>query len=219
MLESGLWYLRIFPHFRISFTNLSLSQNILERRVQKPPRKERSTCSLYCVQTSSFLWGCGESVNPPKLNIQEVHDQGALSSRPKGDPGPLPIFQNFFTFVKSHPSPVWMNTNQIWMYFHYMYFLVDETRKHLHMLVSVHVHMYIVQYIHVLYVLSWYCKLLSVFYHQKCNSCVPFSSALAKSLVRINNVHYVQSDKKSKEMIINCMDCLHVHKNKAREQK
>ena len=46
----------------------------------------------------SCLWGCGESVNPPKLNIQDV--QGALSSRPKGDPGPLPIFQDFFTFVK-----------------------------------------------------------------------------------------------------------------------
>ena len=38
----------------------------------------------------SCLWGCVEPVNPPNLNIQEV--QGALSSRPKGDPGPLPIF-------------------------------------------------------------------------------------------------------------------------------
>ena len=42
----------------------------------------------------SCLWGCGESVNPPKLNIQEV--QGAnLSSRPKGDlcnPQPIRIF-------------------------------------------------------------------------------------------------------------------------------
>ena len=47
----------------------------------------------------SCLWGCGESVNPPKLNIQEV--QGALSSRPKGDPGPLPVFSGLFTFVKS----------------------------------------------------------------------------------------------------------------------
>ena len=40
----------------------------------------------------SCLWGCGESVNPLKLNIQEV--QEALSSRPKGDPGLLPIFQD-----------------------------------------------------------------------------------------------------------------------------
>ena len=43
----------------------------------------------------SCLWGCGESVNPPKLNIQQV--QGALSSRPKRDT------QDFFTFVRSHP--------------------------------------------------------------------------------------------------------------------
>ena len=49
----------------------------------------------------SCLWGCGESVNPPKLNIQEV--QGALSSRPKGNPSLLPIFQDFFTSVKWHP--------------------------------------------------------------------------------------------------------------------
>ena len=35
----------------------------------------------------SCLLGCGESVNPPKFNTQEV--QGALSSRLKGDPGPV----------------------------------------------------------------------------------------------------------------------------------
>ena len=46
----------------------------------------------------SCLWGCGQSVNPPKLNIHEVH--GALTFRPKGDQGPSPIFQDF---VKSHP--------------------------------------------------------------------------------------------------------------------
>ena len=45
----------------------------------------------------SRLWGCGESVDPPKLNIQEV--QGALSSRSKEDPGPLPIFQDFILSV------------------------------------------------------------------------------------------------------------------------
>ena len=49
----------------------------------------------------SCLWGCGESVNPPKLNIQEV--QGAVSSRPKGDPGMLAIFQDFFLFCEIHP--------------------------------------------------------------------------------------------------------------------
>ena len=38
----------------------------------------------------SCLWGCGESVNPPK--IQEV--QGALSYRPKGDP--VSLFSGFW---------------------------------------------------------------------------------------------------------------------------
>ena len=80
--------------FQISgFIQISLCLQICLKEEQYPPRKERS--SLYC------LWGCGELVNLPKLNIQEVH--GALSSRPKGDPGPLPIFQDFFTDVKSRP--------------------------------------------------------------------------------------------------------------------
>ena len=39
-------------------------------------------------------------MNPPKFNIQEV--QEPLSSRPKGDSGQLPIFQDF-SLVKSHP--------------------------------------------------------------------------------------------------------------------
>ena len=47
----------------------------------------------------SFLLA-GDVENPQKLNIQEV--QGALSSRPNGDPCLLPTFQDFFTFVKSH---------------------------------------------------------------------------------------------------------------------
>ena len=40
--------------------------------------------------------------NPPKWNIQEV--QGALSSRPKGDPGLLPIFQDFVFFCQMYMS-------------------------------------------------------------------------------------------------------------------
>ena len=52
----------------------------------------------------SCLWGCGESVNPPELKVQ-----GALSSRPKGDPGPLPIFQDFF-IVSNHTSEMFTHT-------------------------------------------------------------------------------------------------------------
>ena len=46
----------------------------------------------------SCLWGCGESVNHVKVNTQEV--QGALSSRPKGDPDLQPIFPDL---LLSHP--------------------------------------------------------------------------------------------------------------------
>ena len=48
----------------------------------------------------SCLWEYGESVNPPKLNIQEV--QGALSSRPKRVKGLLPIFR-IFDFCQNTP--------------------------------------------------------------------------------------------------------------------
>ena len=51
------------------------------------------------------LWGCRESVNRSKLNIQELQGATCMSSRSKGDPDPLSIFQDFFTFkVKSQPS-------------------------------------------------------------------------------------------------------------------
>ena len=59
----------------------------------------------------SCLWGCGESVNPQKLNIQEV--QGALSSRPNGDPGPLPIFQDLLGLLLSNHTPVFSSLVQI----------------------------------------------------------------------------------------------------------
>ena len=65
------------------YLNFLLPQNVLEGR------------EVACIVSKplvSCLWGCGESVNPPELNIQEA--QGALSSRLKGDPGPLPICQD-----------------------------------------------------------------------------------------------------------------------------
>ena len=86
------------------YTNLPLPQQFLERR--EVATKERKTC-IVSKPPVSYLCGCGESVNPPKLNIQEV--QGALSSRPKGDPGLLHIFQDFLVLIKSHPW--WMQTN------------------------------------------------------------------------------------------------------------
>ena len=60
---------------------------------------------LACIVLKSLvscLWGCGESVNPPKLNIEEV--LGTLSSSPNGDPGPLPIFQDFVLLSNHTPD-------------------------------------------------------------------------------------------------------------------
>ena len=84
------------------FANLPLPQNVLERREVATTRKERS--SLYCVQTLQFLvcGGCGESVNPPKLNIQEV----------QGDPGPLPIFQDVLLVSNHSPDYIHYDTHK-----------------------------------------------------------------------------------------------------------
>ena len=59
-----------------------MPQNILEG-------KKEVTC-IVSKPLVSCLCGYGDSVNPPKVHIQEV--QGALSSR-----------SGFFTFVKLHP--------------------------------------------------------------------------------------------------------------------
>ena len=88
------------------FTNLPLPRNFLERR--EVATKERKWPVL-CPDLVSCLWGCGESVNLPKLNIQQV--QGTLSSRQKGHPGPLPIFQDLCTFVKSYPWSLYVKAN------------------------------------------------------------------------------------------------------------
>ena len=60
-----------------------MPKHFLERR--EVATKERKNLPV--------LWGCGESVNTPKLNIQEV--QVALSSRPKGGPRPTTHFSGF----------------------------------------------------------------------------------------------------------------------------
>ena len=91
-----LWFLRTFADLRILYKSPVASELFGQKRSIHQGKKE-----VACIGSKplvSCLWGCGESLNPPKLNIQE-----ALSSRPKGDPGPLPIFQDFFTFVKWQP--------------------------------------------------------------------------------------------------------------------
>ena len=76
----------IFPDFRFFF-HMSLCLKIFLKNSHQG--KE----SIVSKSLVSCLWGCVESVNPPKLNIQEV--QWAVSSRPNRDPGLLPIFQDF----------------------------------------------------------------------------------------------------------------------------
>ena len=93
--NSCLCFLRIF------FTNLPLLQHFLERW-EVATKKRKEVACIVSKPLVSCLWGCGESVNPPKLNIQEV--QGALSSRPKGDPGTLPIFQDFLLLSNHTPE-------------------------------------------------------------------------------------------------------------------
>ena len=85
----------LFIYF-IFFLNLFAYKFSQKKRSRHQGKKE-----VPCIVPKplvSCLWGCGESVNPPKLNIQEV--QGALSSRPQGDPGPATHFSGFVT---SHP--------------------------------------------------------------------------------------------------------------------
>ena len=98
-LVNTYMYMYIRPDFRIFYKSPFASNLSWKKRSNHQGKKE--VACIVCKPLVSCLWGCGESVNPPKLNIQEV--QGALSSRPKGDPGPLPIFQDFFYFCKSHP--------------------------------------------------------------------------------------------------------------------
>ena len=72
----------------------------------KKRSRHRGKKELACIVSKplvSCLWGCGESVNPPKLNIQEV--QGLCPLDQRETQARYPIFQDIFTFVKSHPCP------------------------------------------------------------------------------------------------------------------
>ena len=89
-----------FPDFRIWYKSSFASEFSWKKRSSHQGKKE-----VACVVSKplvSCLWGCEEFVNPPKLNIQEVH--GALSLRPKGDPSLLPIFR-ICEFCQITPLP------------------------------------------------------------------------------------------------------------------
>ena len=96
-----------FSRFQDLFTTFSW-----KKRSSHQGKKE-----VACIVSKPLvacLWGCGESVNP-KLNIQEV--QAALSSRPKGDPGPLPIFQDFVLLSNHATELIWQPPTPITIVF------------------------------------------------------------------------------------------------------
>ena len=71
--KSGLWFIMIFPDFR-TFFNFFL-QISLSHQEKKEVACIVSKPLVYC------LWGCGKSLNPPKLNIQEVQGLCPLDQR------------------------------------------------------------------------------------------------------------------------------------------
>ena len=81
-----LWFLMIFPDFRI-FLQISLCLNFVlkEEKMKRSSQQEKK--EVVCIVSKPLvlcLWGCGESVNPPNMK------------HPGGSGG-------FDTFVKSHP--------------------------------------------------------------------------------------------------------------------
>ena len=82
--------------FHDFFTNLPLRQG------------RKGVACIVSKPLVSCLWRCGESVNPPILNIQEV--EGALSSRPKGEP-----FFRIILLWSNHTSDVdWVGISGFW---------------------------------------------------------------------------------------------------------
>ena len=92
--------LKIFPDFRILYKSPFAAKFSWKKRSSHQGKKE-----VACIVSKplvSCLWGCGESVNPPNLNLQEVY--WSLSSRPKGYSGLLPIFQDFLLLSNHTPD-------------------------------------------------------------------------------------------------------------------
>ena len=95
---------------RVIFQDFSWFQDFCKSPfASKCSRKKRSSHrgkkEVVCIVSKplvSCLWGCGESVNPPKLNIQGGSG-GLCPLEPKRDPGPLPVFQDFLYFCQIIP--------------------------------------------------------------------------------------------------------------------
>ena len=66
---SGLWFLRILISGILFFYESPFASKCSWMKRRKGQKEVACIVSKHLV---SCLWGCGESVNPPKLNIQEV---------------------------------------------------------------------------------------------------------------------------------------------------
>ena len=100
-------YMYIFTVTDRDFSGFSLSGffykfpfflNIFLKEEKYPPRKERNLhvhVHVACIVSMfSCLWGCEESVNPPKLNIQEV--QGVQGLNCPRDEARYPFVRTFY---------------------------------------------------------------------------------------------------------------------------
>ena len=104
------------------FLQISLCLKSSLKEEKYPLRKERS--SLYCVQTSCFLfvgmWRVCKS--------SKKHPKG-----PKGDPGPLPIFQDVLLLSNHTPGNICPNlrikTDGVFSSFHCIINTKNEFRK------------------------------------------------------------------------------------------
>ena len=98
--KSGLWFLMIFLILGFFYKSSFASKFYWKKRSSHQGKKEVS-----CIVSKplvSCLWGCGESVNPPKIK----HPGGSGGLCPldqRGDPGLLPIFQDLL-LLSNHTS-------------------------------------------------------------------------------------------------------------------
>ena len=102
----------ISPVISHDFFYKSSFASIFSRKRRGSHQGKKEVACIVSKPLVSCLWGRGESVNPPKFNIHVV--QGALSSRPKGDPDLLPIFQD--CLLLSNHTPLYMYVCAMYMY-------------------------------------------------------------------------------------------------------
>ena len=64
-MTTGLWFLRIFPDFRIVYKSPFDSKCSWKKRSSHQGKKEVHVACIVSKPLDSCLWGCGESLNCP----------------------------------------------------------------------------------------------------------------------------------------------------------